>query len=108
MDCSDLIGITCLDEYEALFIGCSSYDNGDFPEEFSCFCEDITSFNNKNVATFGSGDRFYGGNFCKGVDKLNELVVQRDGLLYKKSLKVELSPKKRRFKANRIICSKFF
>ena len=49
-------------EYEGILIGTHTWDDGEIPDEFMVFYEELDQFDlsGKKAGVFGSGDSFYG------------------------------------------------
>jgi len=58
-------------EYDLIFLGTFTWDQGSTPEEMKDFAREVGDKPN-NVYIFGTGDTQFGGDdlFCKAVDKL--------------------------------------
>ncbi|MBP1907281.1 flavodoxin I [Paenibacillus turicensis] len=89
MDCNASI----LKEYDAFCIGAYTWGDGELPDEFLDFFEEMDELDLTGVcaATFGSGDTTYE-QFCASVDILEKKIVERGGTITQPGLKIEYSP----------------
>ncbi|MEN2767145.1 flavodoxin [Ornithinibacillus xuwenensis] len=76
-------------QYDVLFLGTFTWENGSTPDEVKDFVLEI-GYKPDNVAVFGTGDTQFGGDdlFCKAVDKLVTFYESKWG-----GLKIEQSPR---------------
>jgi flavodoxin I len=79
--------------YDHVLLGAYTWGEGELPDEFLDFYEDMENLElaGKKVAVFGSGDMVYE-HFCAAVDLLEQRIVERGGELVTEGLKVELAP----------------
>lgn len=61
---------------DIVVIVCYTYDNGSIPDESLDFYDDLedTDWSGKICGVAGSGDEFYGRDFCVAVDSYSEQV----------------------------------
>ncbi|EUJ26881.1 flavodoxin [Listeria cornellensis] len=80
-------------EYDGALIGGYTYDDGELPDEFVDFYEDMSDvdFSGKVCASFGSGDTFYD-EFCLTVDLVEKRLKQQGATVPVEGLKVDLDP----------------
>lgn len=89
MDCNASI----LTEYDAFCIGAYTWGDGELPDEFLDFYEEMDDIDLTGISavTFGSGDTTYE-QFCASVDLLEKKVKERGGNIVQAGLKIEYSP----------------
>lgn len=82
-----------LHEYDGIILGAYTWGDGELPDEFLDFYDDMedVDFTGKSLAVFGSGDTAYA-EFCGAVDLLEQRVQESGGTLVVKGLKIELAP----------------
>lgn len=82
-----------LHEYDGIILGAYTWGDGELPDEFLDFYDDMEDidFTGKSLAVFGSGDTAYA-EFCGAVDLLERRVQERGGTLVTEGLKIELAP----------------
>ncbi|EUJ44505.1 flavodoxin [Paenilisteria rocourtiae] len=80
-------------EYDGALIGGYTYDDGELPDEFVDFYEDMSDvdFSGKVCASFGSGDTFYD-EFCLTVDLVEKRLKEQGATVPVEGLKVDLDP----------------
>lgn len=70
--------------YDLIFLGVSTWYDGDLQSDWESFFEDFkqVDFTNKTVAIFGLGDQIgYGDYFIDGVGELAKVVIDNGGQL---------------------------
>jgi len=70
--------------YDIIFLGVSTWYDGDLQSDWEAFFEDFkqVDFSNKTVAIFGLGDQIgYGDYFIDGVGELAKVVIENGGHL---------------------------
>lgn len=79
--------------YDGLLIGAYTWNNGNLPDEFLDFYEDMEGLDlsGKKAAVFGSGDTMYE-YFGAAVDTIEERLIACGAELVQRGLKVELTP----------------
>lgn len=79
--------------YDLLILGSSTWDYGQFQEDFAAFFEEIKelAFNNKQFIVFGCGDSGYE-NFCKAVDLIEDFLTLKQAKKIGDSLKIDGYP----------------
>lgn len=82
-----------LDEFDGIILGSYSWGDGDIPDDFLDFYEEMDNvdFTGKKAAVFGSCDSSYE-SFGGAVDKLIEKLQERGAEVVLEGLKVELTP----------------
>lgn len=90
-DCS----ASSLLDYDAYLLGAYTWGDGELPDEFLDFTEEMQELDlsGKLTAIFGSGDTAYH-LYCGAVDELEEKVKAVGSELALESLKIELGPSK--------------
>ncbi|EUJ19391.1 flavodoxin [Listeria aquatica] len=80
-------------DYDGALIGGYTYDDGQLPDEFVDFYEDMADvdFSGKVCASFGSGDTFYD-EFCLTVDLVETRLKEKGAIVPVEGLKVDLDP----------------
>lgn len=80
-------------EYEAVILGSYTWGDGEIPDEFLDFHDEIKGldFLGKKFAIFGSGNSSYE-NFCGAVDIIEKMIEENGGQIMLESLKVEQYP----------------
>lgn len=80
-------------EYDAVILGAYTWGDGELPDEFLDFYEDMDELDlgGKKAAVFGSGDTAYD-QFAAAVDLLAEKLKERGAEIVQESLKIELNP----------------
>lgn len=80
-------------EYDGALIGGYTYDDGQLPDEFVDFYEDMADvdFSGKVCASFGSGDTFYD-EYCLTVDLVETRLKEQGATVPVAGLKVDLDP----------------
>lgn len=71
-----------------------TYDGGSLPDEGLDFFDDLTDVKLPNLifGVAGSGDEFYGDDFCKAVDKFAAAFRQTGATCGAKNVKINLAP----------------
>ncbi|MNZ86045.1 Flavodoxin [compost metagenome] len=84
-----------LKNYDAFILGTYTWGDGELPDEFIDFVEEMEELELKGVLTsvFGSGDTTYR-LFCGAVDELEEKLQGWGAVIAQESLKVEFGPTK--------------
>ncbi len=79
--------------YDAFILGAYTWGDGELPDEFLDFYEDMDELDlaGKKAAVFGSGDTAYD-QFAAAVDLLADKLKERGAELVQESLKIELNP----------------
>ncbi|GGG66030.1 flavodoxin [Paenibacillus radicis (ex Gao et al. 2016)] len=79
--------------YDGIIIGAYTWGDGELPDEFLDFYEDMDSLNlaGRKAAAFGSGDSSYP-IFCASVDIIEEKLKALGAEIVAEGLKVEYSP----------------
>lgn len=82
-----------LADYDAFVLGAYTWGDGELPDEFLDFYEELDDLDlsGKQAAVFGSADSSYP-EFGKAVDLLEEKLEELGTALVSKGLKVELGP----------------
>lgn len=82
-----------LPEYDGFLLGVYTWGDGELPDEFLDFYEELDELDlsGKKTAVFGSGDTSYE-QFCGAVDLVEEKVKERGAFVIQESLKIEFSP----------------
>ncbi len=78
------VGMDDFTSYDLIFLGISTWYDGDLQSDWETFFEDFKQidFTNKTVAIYGLGDQIgYGDYFIDGVGILAEVVEQNGGRL---------------------------
>ncbi|MDF2717987.1 MAG: Flavodoxin, partial [Paenibacillus sp.] len=85
-----------LADYDAFVLGAYTWGDGELPDEFLDFYEELDDLDlsGKQAAVFGSADSSYP-EFGKAVDLLEEKLEELGTVLVSKGLKVELGPTER-------------
>jgi flavodoxin I len=88
-----MIDVNDLLEYDGILLGAYTWGDGDLPDEFLDFYEDLgkISLKGKKAAAFGSCDSSYehrGG----AVDKLVEKLIELEADVVFEGLKIDLTP----------------
>lgn len=80
-------------EYDGFLLGVYTWGDGELPDEFLDFYEELDELDlsGKKTAVFGSGDTSYE-QFCGAVDLVEEKVKERGAFVIQESLKIEFSP----------------
>ncbi|WP_134704646.1 flavodoxin [Ammoniphilus sp. YIM 78166] len=80
-------------DYEGILLGSYTWGDGELPDEFLDFYEDMNNLDlsGKKVAVFGSGDHAYI-HYCAAVDILETKVKELGAELVQGGLKIEMSP----------------
>ncbi|WP_042168162.1 flavodoxin [Paenibacillus gorillae] len=79
--------------YDGIIIGAYTWGDGELPDEFLDFYEEMDSLNlsGRKAAAFGSGDSSYP-IFCASVDIIEEKLRELGAEIAAEGLKVEYSP----------------
>ena len=93
IDITDGIEASVLENYDGIFLGAYTWGDGELPDEFFDFYDEMESINlsGKKAAVFGSCDSGYP-NFGAAVDILMEKLRERGAEVYPKGLKVDNTP----------------
>ncbi|WP_150273714.1 flavodoxin [Paenibacillus tepidiphilus] len=80
-------------EYEGVLLGAYTWGDGELPDEFLDFYEEMDELDLKGLksAVFGSGDTGYE-IYCGAVDQLAAKLQERGAVIVQDSLKVEYGP----------------
>lgn len=80
-------------EYDCVILGSYTWNDGDLPDEFLDFYEEMDQLNlsGKIAAAFGSGDQTYPA-FCHAVEILTEKLSELGALVVHSGLKMEHAP----------------
>jgi flavodoxin I len=99
---------THLEGYDGILLGAYTWGDGELPDDFLDFYEDMDNVNlaGKKAAVFGSCDSAYP-QYGAAVNILMEKLRDRGAEVYPHGLKVELSPDKEEEKACRTFGKKF-
>lgn len=89
----DLIEVDELADYDLVFIGTHSNDDGYIPFEAEDFFDELedTVFGNTVFGVFGSGDTAYD-EFCLSVELMGDRLEELDAKLIPERLMVDLMP----------------
>lgn len=79
------------DQYETIIIGTPTYGRGVPPLYFQKLLSKLTSLQGKKIGLFGSGNTIYGEDFCGALDLIEELVMDKNKVLFK--FKIEGMPR---------------
>ncbi|MNZ84070.1 Flavodoxin [compost metagenome] len=84
-----------LKKYDAFILGTYTWGDGELPDEFLDFVEEMEELELKGVvaSVFGSGDTTYR-LFCGAVDELEEQLQGWGAVIAQESLKIEFGPTK--------------
>ncbi|MFS1519320.1 flavodoxin [Bacillus sp. SCS-151] len=87
------VDINILDKYHSIIFGSYTWGDGELPDEFLDFYDELTEvdLSGKTFAVFGSGDRSYK-IYCGAVDIFESAILQQGGILVQESLKIEDGP----------------
>jgi flavodoxin I len=77
--------------YETIIIGTPTYGRGVPPLYFKKLIPNLISLKGKKIGLFGSGNTIYGDDFCGALDLIEELVRDKNEVLFK--LKFEGMPR---------------
>nr|WP_255807770.1 flavodoxin [Cohnella mopanensis] len=82
-----------LEQYDGILLGAYTWGDGDLPDEFVDFYEEMDRLrlNNKKAAAFGSCDSVYP-EYGVAVDQLIEKLEQQGAEVVLPGLKIELAP----------------
>ncbi|WP_243387282.1 flavodoxin [Bacillus kexueae] len=85
--------LSLLSEYDGILLGAYTWGDGELPDEFIGFYEELNDLDlrGKVCATFGSGDTMYP-QFCAAVDLLEMKLRDRGATIVQQGLKIEFSP----------------
>ncbi|MDP4096554.1 flavodoxin [Paenibacillus sp. P96] len=80
-------------EYDGYLLGVYTWGDGELPDEFLDFYEELEELElgGTKTAVFGSGDTSYA-QFCGAVDLLEQKLKDRGAVLVQDSLKIEYNP----------------
>lgn len=93
LDLIEVESASILLEYDAFLLGAYTWGDGELPDEFLDFYNEMNDLdlNGKMAAAFGSGDTSYP-QFCKAVDLIEERLRERGAKVVQEGLKIELAP----------------
>ncbi|WP_243292109.1 flavodoxin [Bacillus sp. FJAT-47783] len=93
LDMIEATTASILEEYDGILLGAYTWGDGELPDEFLDFYDEMEDLNlkGKKAAVFGSGDTSYP-QFCGAVDILTERLKERGAEMVLDGLKVELTP----------------
>lgn len=79
-----------LKDYDLIFLGCSTWGNGELQDDFISFEEKLrkVDLKGKKAACFGSGETSYP-QFCKAVDILEKTLRNTGASIIAASLKID-------------------
>lgn len=79
--------------YEAVMLGAYTWGDGELPDEFLDFYEELDELDLSacKAAAFGSGDTGYA-IYCGAVDQIEEKLKERGAEIVQPSLKIEYGP----------------
>ena len=82
-----------LEMYDGILLGAYTWGDGDLPDEFLDFYEDMTNIDlsGKMTAAFGSCDSTYE-NYGRAVDILTERLLECGAKVVHKGMKIDLAP----------------
>ncbi|WP_120463552.1 flavodoxin [Paenibacillus aceti] len=82
-----------LQEYDAYLLGAYTWGDGEIPDEFEDFLDEMKELDLQGTrsAVFGSGDTAYH-LYCGAVDELEEQLKEFGALVVQEGLKVEFGP----------------
>lgn len=80
-------------EYDACILGAYTWGDGELPDEFSDFVDELKELNLEayRAAVFGSGDTSYR-LYCAAVDELEQRLREFGAVIIQPPLKVEYGP----------------
>jgi flavodoxin len=81
------------DPYDTIIIGTPTYGRGVPPLYFQKLINKLTSLKGKKIGLFGSGNTIYGDDFGGALDLIEELVMDKNEVIFK--LKFEGMPRKK-------------
>ncbi|AWW98401.1 flavodoxin domain-containing protein [Oenococcus oeni] len=83
-----------LEDSDIIVLVCYTYDNGSIPDESLDFFDDMQEIDwtDKICAILGSGDKFYGKDYCKAVDTFAEQIKKTGANLATSPVKIQLAP----------------
>ncbi|RXT05239.1 flavodoxin [Ammoniphilus sp. CFH 90114] len=95
VDIKEIFDATAKDllEYDGIILGAYTWGDGELPDDFLDFYDDMdaTNLTGKKAAVFGSGDHAYL-HFCAAVDILENKLQECGAELVQEGLKIEMSP----------------
>ncbi|WP_334075847.1 MULTISPECIES: flavodoxin [Paenibacillus] len=93
-----------LTEYDAFLLGTYTWGDGELPDEFMDFAEEMEEIplQGSTAAVFGSGDTTYR-LYCGAVDELAEQLRKLGATIVQDSLKVEYGPSPE----EKVLCREF-
>lgn len=82
-----------IQEYDAVLLGAYTWGDGELPDEFLDFYEEMDELDLSGckVAAFGSGDTGYQ-IYCGAVDEIENKLKERGAEIVQASLKIEYGP----------------
>jgi len=93
-------------DYEGIIIGAYTWGDGDLPDEFLDFFEELEELDlsSKKAIVFGSGDTFYP-NYCGAVDIIENKLRELGAKIVRDSLKFEYNATDEELKRGKTIGS---
>lgn len=81
-------------DYDGILLGAYTWDDGEIPDEFLDFYEEMddVDLTGKKCAAFGSCDSFYEETFGGAVDKIVDKLTECGAEVVLEGLKIELTP----------------
>ncbi|WP_068787328.1 flavodoxin [Paenibacillus phocaensis] len=91
-------------EYDACLLGAYTWGDGELPDEFSDFVDEMKGLNlvGFRAAVFGSGDTSYR-LYCAAVDELEQRLREFGAIIVQPPLKVEYGPNPE----EKVLCREF-
>ena len=82
-----------INAYEGVLLGAYTWGDGELPDEFLDFYEELDDLDlsAQKTAAFGSGDTGYD-IYCGAVDQIEEKLKERGAQILQDSLKIEYGP----------------
>lgn len=68
---------------EYIIIGCPTYGRGAPPLFFKKILKEIRGLKDRKIILFGSGNTIYGDDFCGALDVLEELLKNKNQIIFK-------------------------
>lgn len=83
-----------LENFDAVVVCPYTYDGGSLPEEGLDFFDDLeeVDLTGKFYAVAGSGDEFYGDDFCVAVDKFDAQLAKSGATKATENIKINFAP----------------
>jgi flavodoxin I len=69
--------------YDTIIIGTPTYGRGVPPLYFQKLISKLTSLRGKKIGLFGSGNTLYGDDFCGALDLIDDLVAEKNEVIFK-------------------------